>query len=102
MDGIELISFEIISIISTAKNLYMDAIQEAKKGNFESSNQLMAEGDKIFVEGHIVHEKLIQREARGEKLTVNLLLMHAEDQLMTTETLRFFAEELIEVYRRKE
>ena len=44
---------------------------------------------------------MIQKEAAGEKSEFSLLLMHAEDQLMTTETLKIVAEEFIELYSDK-
>ena len=51
----------------------------------------------MFVDGHHAHASLIQKEAAGEKSEFSLLLMHAEDQLMTTETLKIVAEEFIEL-----
>ncbi|MDO4926285.1 MAG: PTS lactose/cellobiose transporter subunit IIA [Turicibacter sp.] len=101
MDGNELISFQIISAVGTARSLYVEAIQEAKKGNIEAAKQLIEDGVKVFVEGHHAHASLIQQEAAGEKLEFSLLLMHAEDQLMTTETLKIVAEEFIEIYNDK-
>lgn len=101
MDGNELISFQIISAVGTARSLYVEAIQEAKKGNIEAAKQLIEDGVKVFVEGHHAHASLIQQEASGEKLEFSLLLMHAEDQLMTTETLKIVAEEFIEIYNDK-
>lgn len=61
----------------------------------------MADGVKVFVEAHHAHASLIQKEAAGEKSEFSLLLMHAEDQLMTTETLKIVAEEFIELYNDK-
>ena len=101
MNGNELISFQIISAVGTARSLYVEAIQEAKKGNIEVANELMVEGAKVFVEGHHAHASLIQKEAAGEESEFSLLLMHAEDQLMTTETLKIVAEEFIELYHDK-
>lgn len=101
MEGNELISFQIISAVGTARSMYVEAIQEAKKGNIEGAVELINEGSKIFIEGHHAHASLIQKEASGEKTEFSLILMHAEDQLMTTETLKIVAEEFIEIYRDK-
>ena len=35
MEGLELIAFEIISSVGTARSCYIEAISEAKKGNYE-------------------------------------------------------------------
>ncbi len=101
MKGNELISFQIISSVGTARSLYVEAIQEAKKGNIDGAKQLIEDGVKIFVEGHRAHASLIQKEAEGEQTEFSLLLMHAEDQLMTTETLKIIAEEFIDIYQDK-
>ena len=98
MNGNELISFQIISAVGTARSMYVEAIQEAKKVTFK---QLIEDGVKVFVDGHHAHASLIQKEAAGEKSEFSLLLMHAEDQLMTTETLKIVAEEFIELYSDK-
>ena len=37
MEGLELICFEIISSVGMARSLYIEAIQEAKAGNFEQA-----------------------------------------------------------------
>ena len=101
MNGNELISFQIISAVGTARSMYVEAIQEAKKGNIQAAKQLIEDGVKVFVDGHHAHASLIQKEAAGEKSEFSLLLMHAEDQLMTTETLKSVAEEFIELYSDK-
>ena len=101
MTGNELISFQIISAVGTARSMYVEAIQEAKKGNIQAAKQLIEDGVKVFVDGHHAHASLIQKEAAGEKSEFSLLLMHAEDQLMTTETLKIVAEEFIELYSDK-
>ena len=71
MDNLELVSFQIISAVG----------QE-------------------FVKGHEAHAGLIQKEANGEKVVPNILLMHAEDQLMSAETIKMMALEIIKLNQR--
>ena len=100
MDGLELISFQIISAVGTAKSMYVNAIQEAKDGNISKARALMEEGQEVFKQGHQAHAGLIQEEANGNQTSLNLLLVHAEDQLMTTETFKLVAEEFIDLYEK--
>lgn len=100
MDKLELICFQIISSVGMAKSSYIEAIQEAKKGEFERAKSCMEEGKKAFSEGHKAHSELIQMEADGQGVNPNLLLLHAEDQMMSTETCKILAEELIVNYER--
>ena len=59
----------------------------------------MKEGDEAFTEGHKVHGELISKEAGGEDLKPGLIMIHAEDQMMSAETLRIVATEFIELYK---
>ena len=100
MEGNELICFQIISSVGTARSCYIEAIQKAKNNCFEEAWDLIAEGEKSFVDGHHAHVELIQKEAAGEKNEINLLLIHAEDQLMSAEAFRIIAEELIVIHEK--
>ncbi|MFV0379447.1 MAG: PTS lactose/cellobiose transporter subunit IIA [Anaerorhabdus sp.] len=99
MEKMELISFKIISNVGSAKSCYIEAMQLAKKGLFQEAQAKITEGEEIFVKGHLAHAELIQSEASGEKVEIGLLLMHAEDQLMSAETIKLMAEEMIDLYK---
>lgn len=99
MEGIELVCFEIISSVGNARSLYIEAIQEAKSGNFDKAEEYMKEGEESFTQGHIAHGKLIQQEAGGQPTTMTLLLTHAEDQLMSAEAFGILSREFIDLYK---
>ncbi len=99
MEPNELISFQIISAVGTARSYYIEAIQVAKTGDFKHAGQLMEEGDEFFLEGHQAHFELIQQEAGGDSVVMNLLLTHAEDQLMSAEAFKIIANEFIDLYK---
>ncbi len=100
MEGIELICFEIISAVGTAKSLFIESIQESKAGNYDRAAELIEEGGQVFVQGHHAHAKLVQQEAGGESVNISLLLVHAEDQLMSAETFKILAYEFIDLYKK--
>ena len=102
MNGLELISFQIISAVGTARSMYIEAIELAKQGKIEEARKMIKEGEEAFVQGHSAHAELIQKEAGGESVQANLLLIHAEDQLMSAEFLKITAEEIIALYERLE
>ena len=64
MEGLELIAFQIISAVGTARSCYIEAIQEAKRGDYAAAEKLIGEGDAAFVEGHDAHAGLLQQEAK--------------------------------------
>lgn len=99
MEGLELIAFEIISNVGMAKSLSIEALRAVRSGNYEEGNEKLAEASKFLTEGHHAHTELIQKEAAGERTEFSLMLMHAEDQMMSAETIKSLAEEMIEMYK---
>lgn len=100
MEGIELLCFQMISINGSARSYFAEAIAAAKKGDFQQAKALMEQGEEQFIEGHRVHAELIQKDAKGELGAVNLLLIHAEDQMMSAEMLKIVASELIDLHQK--
>lgn len=99
MEGLDITAMQIISNVGTARSCYIEAIQEAKKGHYDEAEKLISEGDEAFAEGHDAHLQLLQKEAEGNNV-VMLLILHAEDQLMSAEGFKIIANELIDVYKR--
>lgn len=103
MEGLELTAFQIISAVGTARSCYIEAIAEAKKGHFADAEKLIADGDESFNDGHDVHLALLTQEAQdGAGSTLSMLILHAEDQLMSAEGFKTIAIEFIDAYRRIE
>lgn len=76
----------------------MEAIQCAKKGNIDAARELMENAEKELSQAHNVQTALIQKEASGEKTEVSLLMVHAQDHLMTSMTLKSLAMEIIDIH----
>ena len=101
-DELNSISFQIIAAVGSARSLYLEAVRAAKEGNLARSQELLDEGDECFSQGHHAHASIIQREAAGEPTSMTLMLTHAEDQLMSAESIGLVAREFIEVYREQQ
>ena len=102
MEGIELTAFSIISNVGMAKSLAIEALRDAREGKYNEAEKKMAEvfgNVEIVTKGHHAHTSLIQKEAAGEKVELSLIIMHAEDQLMSTETTKLLIEEMIEMFK---
>jgi PTS system cellobiose-specific IIA component len=99
MTGMEETIFKIISNVGMAKSKYIEALNIAKNGDFQKAAQCFTEGDGFLIHGHKIHSQLVQQEAAGKAPSLSLLLVHAEDQFMSAETVKLFVKELIEVYR---
>ena len=99
-EEMELACFQIITYVGTARSCYINAIQCAKEGNFEEADKLIKEGEDNFVKGHDGHGDLLAKEARGELGGAGLILIHAEDQLMSAEGFHIIADEFIALYKK--
>lgn len=100
MDELELKCFEIITNVGSARSFYIEGIKHAKQGDFEKARASIKEGEQAYKDGHHAHTDLIQKEANGEPVTVSLLLLHAEDQLMSAESFKIVANEFIDLYEK--
>lgn len=93
------VAFQIIATVGEAKSLYVEAVYLSRLSKFDEAEKKMAEADKVFAGAHSYHFDLLQKEASGVELPFSLLLMHAEDQMLNTETVKLMASEMIELRR---
>ncbi len=100
MEGTELVAFNIIAAVGTARSCYINAIDAAAAGNFEEAEASIKEGQEAFTGGHDAHAQLLTKTAQGEKVEMDLLLTHAEDQLMSAEAFGILAERFVALYKR--
>ena len=87
----ELACFQIITYVGTARTHFINAIHCAKEGKYDEAAELIKQGDEAFSLGHNAHAEI----SNGY-----MLLMHAEDQLMSAESFRILADEFIALYKR--
>ena len=99
-EEIQLQSFQIIAGVGCARSCYIDAIHLARDGKFEEAEAKITEGQQHYAEGHAAHGGLVQQTAAGENLSIDLLVVHAEDQLMSAEGFGILAKEFVDVYRK--
>lgn len=100
MEDLELFCFKLISAAGTARSCNIEAIKEAKKGNFKKAEELMKEGKDNYLSAHEVHSELLKLKNNKEDTGILILVMHAEDQLMSAEMLAILAEEFINTYKK--
>ncbi|RRF97797.1 MAG: PTS lactose/cellobiose transporter subunit IIA [Coriobacteriaceae bacterium] len=99
-EEMELTCFSLITAAGAAKSLYMQAAQEASNGNFDAAEKCIKDADEALIKGHAPHTEMIQKEAAGEHTPISILLVHAEDQMVSTETFKVMAQQAIALYRR--
>ncbi|WP_422449018.1 PTS lactose/cellobiose transporter subunit IIA [Thermoanaerobacterium sp. DL9XJH110] len=99
MTAIEEISFKLILHSGNGRSYAFEAIRAARENNFEKAEELLEMARKELEEAHRTQTELLQKEASGESNIINLLLIHAQDHLMTGITVKEIAEEIINLRR---
>ena len=100
MEGLEMTAFQIIAAVGTARSLYIEAIDLASEGRYDEARARIKEGQEAFNGGHAAHGELLTRFANNELPPMDILLTHAEDQLMSAEAFGILAERFIRLYEK--
>ncbi len=95
-----MVAFNIIANVGDARSNYINAIDLASEGKYEEAAAAIEEGKKSFNEGHSAHQGLLTKFANGELPPMDILLTHAEDQLMSAEAFGILAERFITLYKK--
>lgn len=94
---------EIFSIISNggdARAIAYEALQLAYEKKFDLSKEKMNEAQNTLNKAHNTQTKLIQAELNNEKIDMSLLLVHAQDHLMTAISEMSLIEQMIKILER--
>jgi cellobiose PTS system EIIA component len=97
----EMISFEIIANAGDARSYAFQALEAAKKGNFDEADELMKKSDEASTLAHKAQTDLLFQEMNGNPCDINVLLVHSQDHLMTSMLAAELIKELIEIYKNK-
>ncbi|GLC89573.1 PTS lactose/cellobiose transporter subunit IIA [Lysinibacillus piscis] len=97
----EQVSFQLILHSGNARSKIIQSLRAYREGNVEETEQLLKEAEEDLNQSHGIHFQMIQKEAAGEKNEFSLLLMHSEDHLMSTLTMKELVTELIALFKEK-
>lgn len=93
---------QVMGIIINAgqsRSLCYEALGCAKRGDFEAADQLMKEATHFAREAHLVQTQLIEADEGEGKTKMTLVMVHAQDHLMTSILAKELVTELIHIYR---
>lgn len=93
------VAMQIILHAGDARVKVTEALQEAKKFDFDKTADLMDEAEKSFVLAHKAQTEIIQNEASGEHYEFSLLFAHAQDTLMTIHSELRMAQEMVDILK---
>ena len=96
----ELIALNLISNSGTARTKAFEALHKAREGKYEEAKILLKESEESSLLAHNAQTELLQAEANGDNSNYSIIMVHAQDHLMTTMTLREVALEMLELYKK--
>lgn len=91
----EEIAFKIILHAGDARSHALEALRYARERKFAEAASSMAEAKAELIAAHHIQTGLLQSEAGGKKQDISLLLVHAQDHLMTAILAKDLIEEMI-------
>lgn len=90
-------SFGIIASSGEARSKAFEALQLAKEEKFSEAASLMEESRKAGLAAHAIQTQLLSEAAAGKDQSLDILLVHAQDHLMTSILAQEMIEEIISV-----
>lgn len=98
-EELEMTMIEIVALSGDARTKLLTAVKEAKAGNLDRVQMLINDAQELLNDAHNSQTALLTAEARGEVTTPTVLLVHAQDHLMTSMLLRDVIDALVDIYR---
>lgn len=95
----EQIIFKLISFSGEARSNIYEAFESVTNGEYEKAEEFLKQADETILEAHSVQTALIQKEAQGIHTKITLLMVHAQDHLMSTLLLKDLIKNMINMQK---
>lgn len=92
--------FTIISYGGDAKAIAYEALKLAYENKYFEAEEKLKEANHTLIKAHNTQTKLIQAQIQGKKIEMSLLLVHAQDHLMTAISEMTLIEQIISLSKR--
>ena len=100
MDEDYSVAFELIAYAGSSRSHSMEALQFARAGKLDEARAALAEADADLRLAHKTQTNLIQAEAGGNPVSINIILVHAQDHLASATVVLEMATEFLYLYER--
>lgn len=100
LEEIEAVVFGIVGYAGEAKGYAYQALSLSEEGKFDEAEELIKKCNDTILKAHSIQTDLIQKEAGGDRMTITMLFVHAQDHLMTTLSERELIKKMIQQNKR--
>lgn len=94
----EEVCLQIIALAGDAKSRVFEALSTAQDGDFSKAKHMLEEASRNIREAREIQHVLLTKEARGSSVTPSILLNHAMDILITAESERNMAVNILGLF----
>lgn len=98
-EELQMASFGIILSSGNARTTVHEAFASMRNGDFDEAELLLERANQEMLEAHHAQTDLLTEYANGVEINSEIILIHAQDHLMTTMTLREVAIEMLALYK---
>lgn len=98
-EALESTVMELIINAGESKSCAMEALQAAKTGKWDQVDDLLEQSLAASKRAHLVQTELIGLDEGEGKVPVNLIMVHAQDHIMTAMLAKEMIEEMINIHR---
>lgn len=99
-EEVQSIAFQLISAAGEAYDCFYKALKSAKEQEYSQAEKFIDEGNEKLANAHRVQTDFLVAEARGDDIDYSVVMMHAQDSLMTTILYERIIVEQIDMYKR--
>ncbi|GGB56420.1 PTS cellobiose transporter subunit IIA [Virgibacillus dakarensis] len=101
-EQIQSVAFEIILHSGSSRTMIHEAFEMMRNNEFENARNKLKEANNEVLLAHQSQTALLQQYSSGETINTDIIMVHAQDHLMTTMTLREVALEMLHLYEKLE
>jgi PTS system cellobiose-specific IIA component len=95
----ELIVMDIICNAGEARSLCYEALRLSREKDFESAEDNLKRAKECLNKAHLVQTQLIEADQGEGKVPMTLVMVHAQDHLMTTILAQEMATEMVALHK---
>ena len=99
-EELQVIAFDIILHSGNARTLIHEAFKLLRQGEKAEASQQLDKANEAILEAHKAQTNLLKEYASGQKIEMEIIMVHAQDHLMTTILLKDLMKHLIELYKK--
>ena len=99
-EELQVAAFEIILHSGTARTEIHEAFADMREGRFDEAEAKLEHSNEEILEAHHAQTKLLQDYASGVEIKIEIIMVHAQDHLMTALVVIDLAQEFIDLYKK--